>query len=126
VDLLFYDDVLAVVPRPAGADPGLDPRGWLVVGLVSLLIGPRLRRRRERRERSPATLPRRTRYIRYDDVREVVVERRAYSGAFLRIDGRTFDVPAASYYRAPWTDVLGPFFGDRLTVTDWEPPKGRR
>jgi hypothetical protein len=116
VDLLFYDDVLAIVPRGGGGTDSLDPRAWLLVGALALLLGKRLRRRRERREASPETLPRRTRLVPLAGVQSVRVERRPYTGAWLEIDELRFDVPAARSYRKPWTDLLGPFFGDRLTV----------
>jgi hypothetical protein len=114
VDLLVYDDVLAVVPAPA-ADQGL-PAVWLMAAVAELAIGPRLRQRRERREAAPGTLPRGTRLVPLADVREVVVEERAHGAARLTIDGRVFDVPKADTYQEPWERLLGPAFGDRLTV----------
>jgi len=117
VDLLFYDDVLAVLPVRSGDGEG-DPRGWVLAAALALAFGPRLQRRKQRREESPATLPRRVRLVRLADVVSVEVTARPYGGAVLRIDGRTYDVPDAVHYRPPWREVLGPSFGDRLTVVE--------
>jgi hypothetical protein len=111
VDLLFYDDVLAVVPSAQDM-----PAIWAVEAVVALLLGPGMRRRRERREASPATLPRRTRLVPLADVRSVVVEPRPYGAARVTIDGRRYDMPDATAYREPWDRLLGPLLGDRLTV----------
>lgn len=112
-DLLFYDDVLAVVANRWLDSP--DPRAWLVLGLAALLTSGWRGRRRERRRASPETLPSGTRFIRYADVRAVRLERRTIDAAWLVIDEQRFDVRPREH-ATPWTDLLGPFFGDRLTV----------
>lgn len=115
VDLLFYDDVLAVVPHRVEVG-AMDLWGLVAEFVTWIVLEPRLRRRRERREASPATLPRRTRILRLADVRTVEVRRLDYGAADLTIDGDTYFVGAATGYRPPWGEALGPVFGDRLKV----------
>ena len=113
-DLLFYDDVLAVVPR--APEPGQwDAVPLAVAGLVSLLT----RRRREERtaaREAERRLPRGTRLLPLDGVRAARVEARPYGAATLEIDGLRLEIPMATTYRDPWDRLLGPVFGDRLTV----------
>ena len=115
VDLLFYDDALAVVGR-GSVEPMWQPVATPVAAAVGLVFGRRLRERAAAREESVETLPRGARVIRYADVSAVRVEPRAYGAALLDIDGTEFAIPEATTYRAPWEQVLRPLFGDRLTV----------
>jgi hypothetical protein len=115
VDLLFYDDVLAVVPKRSGIDP-MNPLAFALALLAWFAIEPRLRARRDRREATPATLPRRTRLIPLGDVRTVEVRELHYGAADLVIDGDLYFVSSATRYRPPWREALGPLFGNRLTV----------
>jgi hypothetical protein len=86
VDLLLYDDVLAVVPP-----------------------------RRDRRE-AARRWPRRTRVVPLASVGSVLVRPEPYGAATLTVDGVTYEIPEATTYRAPWDELLGPLFGDRLRV----------
>jgi len=112
VDLLVYDDVLAVVPRPGVAGADLHLPALLVAAAVALLG----RRPGRDREASPETLPRRTALVPLAEVREVVVRPGPRGAATLDVDGRRFAVPETTAYREPWPALLGPVFGDRLTV----------
>jgi hypothetical protein len=114
VDLLFYDDVLAVVPTPSWA-PG-DPLGMPVLAVLAAVLAGRLRRRRQEREASPRTLPRRTSFVPLADIRSVRVEPRPYGAARLHVDGRRYDVPETTRYRPPWREGLERLLGDRLTI----------
>ena len=96
-DLLFYDDQLAVVPRT-------ETLTMTVVRALRAAIRP------------PRRLPWGTTYLRYADVRVARLERRAVTGAWLILDDLRYDVRPREMDR-PWTDLLSPFFGDRLTVT---------
>jgi hypothetical protein len=115
VDLLLYDDVLAVVPRSAWyGEPG-DPAGWVIGGAFGLFGGPWLRRRRDRRE-AARRWPRRTRVVPLASVGSVLVRPGPYGAATLAVDGVTYEIPQATAYRAPWDELLGPLFGDRMRV----------
>ena len=117
VDLLVYDDVLAVVPTRGGWGIGdSDVVGWVVGAVLSFTVEPALRRRRSRREQSVSTLPRRTRRLLLAEIGSVHVRPLAYGEAVLHVDGHRYDVRPADQYRKPWADLLGPIFGDRLTV----------
>lgn len=109
VDLLFYDDALAVVP--AGIPPD-SPVSWLLV----LAVGSFVERRRRAREASPATLPRGTRVSPYASLGAVAVAPHGHGAATVTVDGRAYEVPPQSRYVPPWREALGPLLGDRLTV----------
>ena len=117
VDLLLYDDVLAVAPSPGGSGgAGAGPYAWLLAGVFWLLGGGTwLERGRARRE-AARRWPRRTKVIPLASVGSVLVRLRPYGAATLVVDGVTYEIPESSAYRAPWDELLGPLFGDRLRV----------
>jgi hypothetical protein len=119
VELVFFDDAVAVIPAatnlPGWASPG-SPAGcgaYVILAQRGLqrLSGCSSGTRWDRR-----WLPWRTVLLPVADVEVVLVETKPYGAATLTIDDREFDVPKAKTYREPWDRLLGPLFGDRLTV----------
>lgn len=113
-DLLFYDDVLAVVPRPSGRNRGdfWSFAGTLLASLFSRTWPSERRADREAERRFPPG----TRLLPLERIASVHVEAKPYGAATLTIDDLRVEVPMALTYRDPWDRLLGPVFGDRLTV----------